>query len=268
MDIRGTPLACALAIFVHGCSAASMAPNRRAAAAERGMPATEPEVLAKGHEGSGTASATDAAGQSGTEQPAPDMPSSGAFIFFDVKDYDAWKSAFDVGVQRRKDASAVGHGILRERQPGRGVIVWLPVSDPRKATLMLEQSFSQDASLSAAVRGKPVVYVMHTVAAQGDPEAKDLSAAIVRLRVTDFARFQSAFEGDAERRKNAGVVGYGVGQDLDDAKLVYLYLQSRDPELLESYLTAKVTRRAWKRAGVTGRVKTTFVSEGEQVLYP
>jgi quinol monooxygenase YgiN len=162
----------------------------------------------------------------------------------------------------------VGHGILREIGEPASVAVWLAVADAPRAKRMLEQIGAGPSSQTVLARGEPVIYVMNTVAAQMDPEAVGLSAAIVRLRVADFAAWQRAFENDAEARKNVGIVGYGVGQDIDDPSLVYLYLQAADPERLEAYVESKQTRRAWKRAGVKGRAQATFVAEGEQVLYP
>jgi quinol monooxygenase YgiN len=261
----------AMALALAACASSETTPaaTETTPAAAAGEPATaEPALATTGGETQAAPPAPEpAAPAANTAEPPAPMPSAGAIVLIKVKDYDAWKTAFDADMQRRKEASAVGHGIMREVGNDKGVAIWMAVTDAQKAKAMLDDKSLAEVQKAAGVQGKPTVYVMNTVAAQMDPKATGLSAAIVRVQVKDFAAFKTAFDSSAQARTDAGIVGYGMGQDIADPNVVYLYLQAQDQAKLKAFVDAKETKKSWKDAGLEGAAKVTIVSEGEQAMY-
>jgi quinol monooxygenase YgiN len=201
-------------------------------------------------------------------QPAQQQPTLGVIVTHKVKDFDAWKTAFDSHQAARKEAGFVGHGLMRDASNDKIVSVWLPATDEAKAQAFVDSKDLKDKMKEAGVQGKPEVTMMKTIAAKMDPAKQGLSAAMVKASVKDFEAFKTAFTGtEATRADGAGVVGWGLGQDLKDANTAYLYLQSDDVAKLKAYVESKDTKKAWKDAGVKGTAKTTYAKEGEMTMY-
>lgn len=198
---------------------------------------------------------------------APQLPPVGSVVTHKVKDYDAWKKAFDEHVQVRKDASIVGHGLMRDATNDKIVSLWLPATDEAKLKAFFESKELKAKMKEAGVVGAPTIITMKPVNAKMDPSKTGLSAAGVTVKVKDFDAFKTAFEGQDAARTTAGVVGWAYGQDLADAKTVHLHLQSDDVAKLKAYVEAKETKQAWKDAGVKGAAKVHYVKEVEMTMY-
>jgi hypothetical protein len=199
--------------------------------------------------------------------PAP-LPMYGASLTHKVKDFEAWKSAFDADVEARKQAGFVAQGIMRGLDDDKSVTVWLAVTDVGKAKAYFGDKARKDTWKSAGVLGKPEIHLWSNVDAKMDPGKQGLSAAMISAKLKDLAAFKAAFDAGAQARSDAGIVGYGLSQDVDDKTLAYLYLQSEDPEKLKAYVTAKQTKQSWKDAGMKGAVTIGFMQEGEMTMYP
>ena len=200
--------------------------------------------------------------------PEPQMPQYGVMIIHKVKDYAAWKIAFDGHLQARKDAGLTGHALMRGAADPSLVAIWARASDIEKAKAFFGNKDLKDKMKQAGVQGKPEVMYASMAAAQMDPKKQGLSGALLYAKVKDFAAFKTAFDAHAQARNDAGVVGYGLSQDVTDKTVTYVYLQSEDPAKLKTYVDAKETKQAWKEAGVVGQPKVTLVQEGEILTYP
>lgn len=200
--------------------------------------------------------------------PEPQMPQFGVIIIHKVKDYDAWKTAFDGHVQARKDAGLTGHMLMRGAADPNLVAIWAPASDIEKAKAFFGNKDLKDKMKQAGVQGKPEVMYASTAGAQMDPKKRALSGALLNAKVKDFTAFKTAFDAHAQARTDAGIVGYGLSHDVTDKSVTYVYLQSEDPAKLKTYVEAKETKQAWKEAGIVGQPKVTLVQEGEMVTYP
>ena len=203
------------------------------------------------------------------QQPAePQMPPVAAVVIQHVKDFDAWKQAFDEHQQLRKDASAVGEGIMRGVDNPKLVAVYLPATDAAKLKEFLESKDLKDKMKAAGVQGKPTVYLFNDQGGKmAPPNASGLYGAMLELDTKDFAAFKSAIEGRESAREAAGIVGYGLGQGVDKPSSAYLYLQAEDAAKLKSYLNAKDTKQAMKAAGVKNSLKPTIVQESSMTMY-
>lgn len=269
-------MACIVALATAGCAGSSEeipAAGETTPAAAVGEPATvEPTA---GSEMPAPASAAPAAepapavtpAAATTETAVPPQPPFGATVTHKVKDYDAWKTAFDADLAARKEAGILGHGVMRDVTNDKTVSVWLPAADEAKLKAFLADKALKDKMKAAGVQGKPEVLVMKPITAKMDPAKQGLSAAMVKATVKDFEAFKTAFVAGDEARTTAGIVGYGLAQDTTTATVVYLYLQSDDAAKLKAYVQSADTKKAWKEAGVKGAVKSQFVTEGEMTLY-
>jgi hypothetical protein len=179
-----------------------------------------------------------------------------AVVLQRVRDYPKWRAKFDQQLEGRKQAGFAAQGMLRGVDDERVVAVWLAVTDLAHAKAFFAQAWRR---LGVKARVK----LSRNLAAEIPPDRENLSAAIVTLKLEELAYFRSAFDATAEARAEAGLVGYSLGQDVDDEQIVYAYLQSEEPESLKAYLSSRETRRIWKDAGVLQVMNITLVREGE-----
>jgi hypothetical protein len=196
------------------------------------------------------------------------LPMFGAAVIFKVKDFAAWKSAFDADLAARKQAGFAAQGITRGVDNAQQVMVWLAVTDVVKAKAFFADKELRKKLKEAGVEGKPEIHLWSNVDAKMDPGQRDLSAALIVARLAkDVAAFKPAFDATEQARADAGIAGYSLSQDVDDKSTAYLYLQSEDAAKLKLYLDAKATKQSWRDAGVKGTPAVTLVREGEMTTY-
>ena len=179
-----------------------------------------------------------------------------AVVLQRVRDYPTWRAKFDQQLERRKQAGFAAQGILRGVDDQRMVGVWLAVTDVTDAKSYFAQAWRQ-----LGVRAR--VKLSRNLAADIPPDREGLSAAIVTIKLEELAYFRAAFDATADARAAAGLVGYALGQDVDDERIVYAYLQSEQPEALKAYLSSRETRRIWRDAGVLQIQSITLLREAE-----
>jgi quinol monooxygenase YgiN len=260
---------CLFGLAIVGCGGSSEPTGETtpaAAAGDPNTPATTGAETAPSNEPPAPEHA--AAEPAANVAPEPQMPQYGVLIIHEVKDYDAWKAVFDGHVQARKDAGMTGHVLMRGAADPNLVAIWAPASDIEKAKAFFGNKELKDKMKQAGVQGKPDIMYASMAGAQMDPKKQGLSGALLTAKVKDFATFKSAFDSHAQARTDAGIVGYGLSQDVTDKSVTYVYLQSEDPAKLKTYVEAKQTKEGWKEAGIVGQTKVTLVQEGEMVTYP
>jgi len=203
-----------------------------------------------------------------TPPPAPQPPPFAAVIIHDVKDYDAWKTAFDGHLDARKQAGLLGEGVMRGVDNDKTVVVYVSANDSEQIKTFLASKELKDKMKEAGVKGKPTTYIFKDSGGKMAPQEKTgLYGAILQYNVKDFAAFKTALEGQDAARSGAGILGWALGQSVDKETVAYLYLQSDDAAKIKTYLDAKETKQAMKDAGVRGQPKTTVVQEGAMTMY-
>ena len=221
-------------------------------------PAAEPAASA---EAKPAEAATPAA-----EPAAPKMPepTGGVIVVAKVKDYDAWKTAFDAGESFRRDAGFLGQGVMREVGNAHSVGVWLPTTDLEKAKAFIENPDLKKRMKESGVIGLPRITLLTLVENQpaDDPTAK--YGAIVTHRVKDYDAWKPVFDDHAAKRTEASVVGHAVGQDPGNSHMVTVWLHATDLEKLQAFLASKDLKTAMKSAGVRGAPTITVVEVGER----
>jgi quinol monooxygenase YgiN len=257
---------CLFALAIAACGGSSEATSETTPAAAAGDPSTP--ATSGAELTAAEPPAPEHAEPAANVAPEPQMPPYGSMVVQKVKNYDTWKTAWDADAQARKDAGLTGHMLMRGTADPNVVVVWLPTSDIEKAKTYLGNKELKDKLKQAGVQGKVDVTYASMAGAQMDPKKQGLSGALLTAKVKDFAAFKTAFESGTQARTDAGIVGYGLSQDVTDKSVAYMYLQSEDAAKVKTYVEAKETKQAWKDAGVVGPAKVTLVTEGEMAMYP
>jgi quinol monooxygenase YgiN len=198
--------------------------------------------------------------------PAGPMPMFGAFLLQRTTNFDGWRAAFEQSRAQRQQAGFVAQGIMRGIDDPQQVAVWLAVTDVAQAKRYFADKTVRAQLKAAGAVGPFEVQLSSNIAAKVEPGRTGLSAAILRLRLDEPEMFKSAFAAAEREREQAGIVGYSLGQDVDDQSLISVYLQSEDPALLREYVASKHTKQIWLDAGLRGQARLTLVKEGELTL--
>lgn len=199
-------------------------------------------------------------------EPTGPLPMYGAIMLQRVNDFEAWRAAFEDSRAQRQQAGFVAQGLMRGVSDPQLVAVWLAVTDVERARQYFADKAIRARLRAAGALGAAEISLSSNVAAKMEPGRTGLHAALLKLRVDDAAVFKASFAAAEADREAAGIVGYSLGQDVDDEHLLHVYLQSEDAELLNAYVRAKQTKQSWHDAGVRGSPRAVFVKEGELTL--
>ena len=201
-----------------------------------------------------------------TDVPTGPLPMFGATVLQQVRDFDAWRAAFDATSQDRKRAGFVAQGVMRGVDDPRLVAVWLAVTDVAQAKAYFGDKAVNERMSAAGAAGRPRVLLSSNLTAKMETGRTGLHAAILRMRLNDVAAFKVTVDAQAQDRAAAGIVGYALSQDVDDPSLAYLYLQSEDPGRLRNYVFGKQTKQTWRDAGLQGNPIFSLVKEEDLAL--
>ncbi len=260
-------LSCAIALTAIGCGSEDPSATE----------ASEPEVTETTGNEAPTAQApaepapvvAEAPPAAAPPTPAPQPPAASVIVTHKVKDFAAWKTAFDAHEQARKDAGFMGHAIMIDSAKPDTVSLWLPTNDLAKAEAFGTSPELKKTMKDAGVVGKPTMMYMNHVAMS--PPSADGSmpkyGAVMDHKVKDFAAWKTAFDADDQARKDGGITGYAVSQDPKDPNHVTVWLESSDKDKLTAMTTSKELAAKMKAAGVKGKPKTTIVENGEFKMY-
>jgi quinol monooxygenase YgiN len=200
--------------------------------------------------------------------PPPEMPKTSAVVAFKVKDFAAWKTAFDAAEQTRKDAGALGHAISRDTAKGDTVQLWVPTADTEKlaasyATPEAKKALKEQGVIGAA----KVTSLAHAEMSPPTGGAMPKFGAISDFKVKDYAAWKAIFDADKQVRTDAGVASYALSQDPKDPNHIYLWLEGDDKDKLDAYLKSKELKARAKEGGVKGAAKNSLFENVEMKMY-
>jgi quinol monooxygenase YgiN len=196
----------------------------------------------------------------------PKVATAAAVITHRVKDYDAWKKGFDENENLRQENGVIAHQVSRGVKDPSLVVVYLATDDKAKLEAFLSDKKLTDAMKQAGVVGKPTIEYVTPVESKtaADPA---LPAAIVEHEVKDYDAWKTAFDGDTQRRSDAGLVGYTLNRDEKKPNLVVLYVQGQTREQVDAYFADPALKKLMKEAGVKGQPKVTALTGVEWNQY-
>jgi hypothetical protein len=245
-----------------------------ACGSQEAAPAAEETALPESTQGAEAPPAAEAAPAAEPATPAaqaeaPKMPepTGGVVVLAKVKDYDAWRAAFDQGESFRREGGFIGQGVMREVGNAKSVGVWLPTTDLEKAKAFTENPDLKKRMKESGVIGLPAIRMLSLVENQPtqDPAAK--YGAFVEHKVKDYDAWKPVFDEHATMRAGASIVGHAVAQDPANAKQVYVWVQATDLAKLQAFIASKDLKTAMKNAGVRGAPKITVVEVIDRKMY-
>jgi hypothetical protein len=196
-----------------------------------------------------------------TQAQTSNLPTAATVVTHSVESYDAWKRAFDGHAAARKAAGIVATHINRHDSDANVVSVYMAATDAAKLNAFLTSSDLASAMRGAGVKGPPHIV---TITPVEDLTMKDraLAGAIVRHEVSDYAAWKRAFDGHAEARTRAGIIGHAVNRSAQNPNVVVVYLQAESDASLKAFAGSSDLKDVMKNAGVVGAPDITFVKGG------
>jgi len=194
------------------------------------------------------------------------LPTLAVVVSHKVKDFDAWKTAFEGHQAARKDAGIVAHHINRGIVDPNFVVVYLVATDLEKLKTFLADPALKATMKTAGVIGKPALEIVTPVENRTATDAT-LPAAIVTHDVKDYDAWKTAFDSDSQARTDAGLVGYSLNRGEGKPNHIMLYTQSKTREALETFLASPELKAKMKTAGVKGKPTITLVQGVEWGQY-
>ncbi len=201
-----------------------------------------------------------------TRLPENSLAVASAVFSHKVKDFDAWKKAFDESQPARQAAGIVAHHVSRGVDDPSLVAVYVVGTDAEKLAAFFKSPELKATMKGAGVKGKPAI---HLLTAVENKVATDpmLPAVIVMHTVKDFDAWKLGFDEDAAVRADAGVVGASISRDTEEPNLVVAYLQASAIEPLKALGASKELKAKMKAAGVKGKAEMLYVQGVERVQY-
>lgn len=189
------------------------------------------------------------------------LPAAAAVVTHAVESYETWKRAFDAHAAARRDAGIIAVHVNRHAEDPNLLSVYLAGTDAVKLAGFLSSTDLAATMRGAGVKGPPHVA---TVTPVEDLTVKDrpLSGAIIRHEVGDYASWKRAFDGHADARARAGIIGHAVNRSEKNPNVVVIYLQAESLEPLRAFASSPDVKQVMQAAGVIGAPDITFVSGG------
>jgi quinol monooxygenase YgiN len=201
--------------------------------------------------------------------PAPasakELPPVAVLIVHRVADFDAWKPVFDDHAEARKAAGFLGHYLEREVGDPNMVSIYFPAMDSDAAKAFLTSSDLAQAMQRAGVEGSPRTTLMKPMSL--DEDERLLPAIVIDHPVADYDTWRAAYDAFDAQRRDMGIVGHAVNQELGNPNRVVVYHQAEDVETLRAFVESTELRETMERAGVVGEPEIMFVEPVEGVDY-
>lgn len=202
----------------------------------------------------------------------PAMPEAGeeapfaAVIVHKVKDFDKWKAGFDAHQEHRKGAGLMGHHLSRGVEDPNTVMAYFPMATTEKFTEMLKSDDMKKAMAEAGVEGEPEVHMMKPVETKPVID-RDVPGVVLMAEVEDFAAWKTVFDGNAEARTKAGIIGFAVNQIVDKPNMVTVLLQAEKAEELTAFLGTDELKAVMAKGGIKGEPKVMMVNSTAAEMY-
>lgn len=194
-------------------------------------------------------------------------PAVAAVLSCNVADYGLWKAAFDRHAEVRRRAGIVASHINRDVANPNQLSIYLAGSDPDRLQAFLASAELMATMVDAGVKGPPHIALV-TPVEDLTSKSQPLAGAIVRHEVRDFAIWKRAFDGHAQARARAGIVGHAINRAVQNPNLVIIYLQAQTEDQLRAFTASADLKQVMQTAGVVGAPELNFVTGGDWQIDP
>lgn len=186
------------------------------------------------------------------------LPAAAAVVTHEVNDYATWKRVFDEDASARKRAGIVGTHINVSADDPNLVSVYLAAGDLASLRAFLGNEDLKATMMKAGVKGPPTVALITPVEDQTVRD-RPVPGAIVIHKVASYDAWKKAFDGDAQARARAGIIGHAVNRSVDDPNVIVVYLQSTTLDQVRQFAASPDLKATMMKAGVEGAPKIAFV---------
>jgi hypothetical protein len=199
--------------------------------------------------------------------PEPQMPPSAVIVTHKVKDFAAWKTAFDADEANRKNAGFMMHALMTDVNNPKNVSVYLPTADLAKAEAMTSSEELKKTMKDAGVIGKPTVQQINHAGSSTPTGKMAKYGAMLDLKVKDYAAWRTVFDGAQQLRTDNAISAWSIGQDPKDPNHVLVWLESDDKDKLTAFTKSKELKAKDKEGGIKGAAKVSVWETSEMKQY-
>ncbi len=197
---------------------------------------------------------------------AQEIPPVAILIKAKVSDYDTWLKVFEGNQSVRKEASILGHHVNRGADDPNTIYVYCAATNADKVKAWLDSPELPETMKKAGVEGPPTITFMTPMSADFIPDQK-LAGIIVTHPVEDYDKWRAAYDDFDAYRKDNGIVGHAVNQELGKPNQVIVYHQANDIETLRKFVDSTELKETMEKAGVAGPPDIQFVQVSEWANY-
>jgi catechol 2,3-dioxygenase-like lactoylglutathione lyase family enzyme len=179
-----------------------------------------------------------------------------------VKDYAAWKKAFDTDSTAR-NASGLGFiAIGKSVDNPNDLSVTLMVSDVQKAKAFAADPRLKDVMEKNGVISKPDIRYWHVV--RVNPDSKEKNWVLVTHKVKDFTAWLKGYDAEGTAtRASFGLIDVALARGVEDSNLVHIVFDINDMAKAKARLSDPALKKIMMDAGVMGAPKLEFYSNAE-----
>ena len=171
------------------------------------------------------------------------VPPVAILIAHRVSDYTVWKKAFDAHQTARQEAGCLGHHINRGADDPGMVYIYSPATDAGKLRAFVGNPDLARVMKEAGVQGPPTITLMTPMSADFIPDRK-LPGIIVSQDVRDYDAWRAVYDGLDGYRKQNGIVGHAVNQELGTPNRVIVYHQAEEQGTLRAFVASTELKAA------------------------
>ena len=194
------------------------------------------------------------------------IPPVATLVAHRISDWDTFKKVFDEHQGARKEASILGHHLNRGADDPNMVYVYCPATDVDKLKAFIDSAELRDAMNNAGVEGQPSITFMTPRSEDFIPD-QNLPGMIVMHAVDDYDKWRIAYDDFDAFRKQSGIVGHAVNQELGKPHQVIVYHQANDMDTLRKFAASDELRERMKNGGVVGTPDIHFVQSVDFAEY-
>lgn len=192
-----------------------------------------------------------------TPPPPPAPPVMVMLIKHKVANFDKWFAAHEAHDSMRIASGLHNFVVSRGIKDSNMVMFALRMDDTAKAKQFASSPGRMEAMKKAGVIGKSTIW--YTVNKFHD-STTDASTerAIVIFKVKDYDAWKKAFDGDQQKRMDAGMSTRAISVYTDDPNMVSLVMVVGDMKKAEAFMQTKELKQRMDSAGVVGKPDVFF----------
>lgn len=194
------------------------------------------------------------------------VPPASVLVAHRVADFDGWKRVFDDSRSFRQNDGILGHDVSRGADDPSMVYVYCLAGDADKLAAHVKNAELSQIMQKAGVVGQPEVWVMKPMSVDIVPD-RTLAGMVAVHDVEDYATWREVYDAFDAHRKQHGIVGHAVNQELGNPKRVIVYHQAKEMATLRAFADSEELRERMPRAGVVGKPAFHFFQSVETQQY-